>query len=78
MDKEILSRDRPGRESSPVTSPQGKTGNPKGEGRSPLGNKLNTEGKAKAALGARPRRRRPPAKRCALTRPSSNRRAMFP
>ena len=53
MDKEILSRDRPGRESSPVTSPQGKTGNPKGEGRSPLGNKLNTEGKAKAAAGAK-------------------------
>ena len=53
MDKEILSRDRPGRESSPVTSPQGKTGNPKGEGRSPLGSKLNTEGKAKAAAGAK-------------------------
>ena len=53
MDKEILSRDRPGRESSPVTSPQGKTGNPKGEGRSPIGNKLNTEGKAKAAAGAK-------------------------
>ena len=53
MDKEILSRDRPGRESSPVTSPQGKTGNPKGEGRSPIGNKLNTEGKAKAPAGAK-------------------------
>ena len=53
MDKETLSRDRPGRDTSHITSPQGKTGNPKGEGRSPLGNKLNTEGKAKAAAGAK-------------------------